>query len=128
MPTVEIFDPPLCCSSGVCGADPDPQLARFSADLDWLRRQGADVRRYNLAQTPSAFTENSHVRRLMKETDGDCLPVILVDGKVVNHGSRPSREELARWAGLAQTQLPTLDLPAAGGCCGGDGEKGSRCG
>jgi arsenite methyltransferase len=51
MPTVEVFDPPMCCASGVCGADPAPQLARFAADLDWLRRQGVEVRRYNLARS-----------------------------------------------------------------------------
>ncbi len=113
MPVLEVFDPPLCCASGVCGPDPDPELSRFAADLDWLRRQGVDVRRYNLAQTPTAFVENAEVRRLMKETDGECLPVILVDGAVVRHGSSPGRTELARWAGVPEG-APSLELPALG--------------
>lgn len=128
MPTVEVFDPPMCCASGVCGADPDPELARFAADLDWLRRQGIEVRRYNLAQAPSAFTENVHVRRLMQETGGDCLPVILVDGEVAHRGSSPRREELSRWAGLSEVRRTALDLPVAVDRCGGDGEKNGCCG
>lgn len=127
MPTVEVFDPPLCCSSGVCGPDPDPDLARFAADLDWLRRQGVEVRRYNLAQVPGAFVENPEVRRLMQETGGECLPAVLVDGALVRHGSSPGRDELARWTGVAPTERPELALPSAGGvpaggrppdCCG----------
>jgi hypothetical protein len=35
--TVQVFDPPQCCPSGVCGPAVDPTLARFAADLDWLR-------------------------------------------------------------------------------------------
>jgi len=98
---IEIYDPPMCCASGVCGPDPDPRLAAFSADLDWLRRQGIDVRRYNLAQEPVAFTQNPDVKRLIDETGGDGLPVVLLDGKVMQHGSYPSRNELSGWLGLA---------------------------
>ena len=101
MPTIEIFDPPMCCASGVCGPDPDAQLAHFSADLDWLSRQGVEVRRYNLAQEPTAFAQNADVKRLLEETDGDGLPVILVDGKVMGHGAYPHRDELVRWTGIA---------------------------
>jgi AhpD family alkylhydroperoxidase len=100
MPIVEVFDPPMCCSTGVCGADPDAQLARFSADLDWLRRQGVEVRRYNLAKEPALFAANADVKRVIDETDGDGLPVFVVDGKVMGHGSYPERAELARWVGL----------------------------
>ncbi|MEX2621006.1 MAG: arsenic metallochaperone ArsD family protein, partial [Egibacteraceae bacterium] len=55
MVTVEVFDPAMCCSTGVCGPSVDPALARFASDLDWLGEQGAQVRRYNLGQEPGAF-------------------------------------------------------------------------
>jgi len=103
MPTIEIYDPPMCCSSGVCGPEPDPQLIRFSADLDWLRRQGSEVRRYNLVQEPAAFAANIEVKKLLESADGDGLPVVVVDGKVMGHGSYPSRSELAQWAGVPDT-------------------------
>jgi AhpD family alkylhydroperoxidase len=100
MTTIEVFDRPMCCSSGVCGPDPDAQLARFAADLDWLRRQGVEVRRYNLAKEPEVFAGNVDVKRVIDETDGDGLPVFVVDGEVMEHGSYPGRAVLARWVGL----------------------------
>ncbi|HEY0464381.1 MAG TPA: arsenic metallochaperone ArsD family protein [Polyangiaceae bacterium] len=33
MPVLQVFAPPLCCSTGVCGPSVDPELAPFSADL-----------------------------------------------------------------------------------------------
>jgi hypothetical protein len=35
--TLCVFDPAMCCSTGVCGPSVDPELARFAADLDWLK-------------------------------------------------------------------------------------------
>ena len=51
---IDVYDPPMCCPTGVCGTDADDVLARFAADLDWLARQGVQVRRYNLSQEPQA--------------------------------------------------------------------------
>jgi AhpD family alkylhydroperoxidase len=101
---IEVYDPPMCCASGVCGPDPDPQLTRFSADLAWLRHKGVEVHRHNLAQEPLVFARNADVKRLMTENNGDGLPVILVDGKVMQHGAYPDRGELARWLGLPEDE------------------------
>ncbi len=100
---VEVFDPPMCCASGVCGPEPDERLARFSADLNWLERQGVTVRRYNLAQEPTAFTAHPEVARIVNETDGDGLPVVVVDGRVVSQQAYPTRQRLAELAGQAAT-------------------------
>jgi hypothetical protein len=54
MSEILVFDPALCCSTGVCGPEVDGGLVRFSADLEWLRRQGVAVRRFNLAQDAAA--------------------------------------------------------------------------
>jgi hypothetical protein len=34
MTTVTVYDPPMCCSTGVCGLQVDPKLAQFAGDLD----------------------------------------------------------------------------------------------
>jgi hypothetical protein len=39
----------------VCGPEVDGDLVRFAADLDWLKKQGVAVERYNVAQEPGAF-------------------------------------------------------------------------
>jgi hypothetical protein len=53
MPHLDVFDPPMCCSSGVCGPSVDPLLAAFAADVDWLASKGVSISRYNLAQDPA---------------------------------------------------------------------------
>ena len=40
MTQMDVFDPPMCCSSGVCGPEVDPLVAAFAADVDWLTSQG----------------------------------------------------------------------------------------
>ncbi len=100
MTTVQVFDPAMCCSTGVCGPSVDPQLTRFAADLDWLKAQGVSVERFNLAQQPAAFAQDAAVRAAL-ETKGDAgLPLVKVNGRTQCSGAYPSRAELARWAGL----------------------------
>lgn len=93
---LQVFDPPMCCSTGVCGPSVDPALVRFAADLKRLQEQGVRVERYNLAQDPGAFAKNATVSKAMAEEGQGCLPLILVDGKIVNRGSYPACEALDR--------------------------------
>jgi AhpD family alkylhydroperoxidase len=100
MSKVQVFDPPMCCPSGVCGPEVDPALVRFAADLEWLKSQGVEVERFNLAQEPAAFVGNPVVAQAIRGKD-DGLPLILVDGKIVAQGSYPSREVLGELAGIS---------------------------
>ena len=104
MSKLQVFDPAMCCSTGVCGLVVDPVLPRFSADLDWLKSQGVAVERFNLAQQPQAFVENEAVKQAMKEDGTECLPLILVDGRIVSRGTYPDRIELAALLGLPSPQ------------------------
>ena len=63
----------MCCSTGVCGPHVDPQLPRFAADLEWLRNQGLEVARYNLAQQPRVFVETETVKQTSAQ-DRPLLP------------------------------------------------------
>ncbi len=100
MKRVEVFDPPMCCSTGVCGPKVDPALVRFAADLHWLANQRIAVERYNLAQQPQAFAANPVVKSALEEHGNDCLPLILLDGSIVSRGRYPSRNELAQLSGV----------------------------
>ncbi len=100
-----IFDPAMCCSTGVCGPRPDADLARFAADLDWLRAGGVGVTRFTLSQEPGRFAENAHVRALLETHGEDALPVVIVDGEVRASGRYPARDELAGWAGALDAPL-----------------------
>ena len=101
MPTIEVYDPAMCCSTGVCGPSADADLARFAGDLDWLASVGVEVERYNLGNEPGRFAQNVHVRDLLTEKGEDALPVVMVAERVVASGYYPRRDELASWAGLA---------------------------
>jgi hypothetical protein len=94
---VQIFDPAMCCSTGVCGPSVDPALPRFAADVEWLKTKGVTVERYNLAREVAAFTSNATVKSTLNAKGAKCLPLILVDGSIVAEGSYPTRSDLARF-------------------------------
>jgi len=99
---IDVFDPAMCCSTGVCGPSVDPKLVRFSADLDWLKAQGVAVARCNLAQQPMAFAQDPEVRAALEAQGKAALPLIKVDGRVKSLGSYPLRAQLAAWAGVTE--------------------------
>jgi len=117
MSAIQIFDPSLCCSSGVCGVDVDQQLVDFAADVDWAKQNGADIERFNLAQQPLAFAENPVVKAFLERSGAEGLPLILVDGEIALAGRYPKRAEVARWAAITSD----ADKPASA-CC-----SGSKC-
>lgn len=100
MKTIKVFDPPMCCSTGVCGPDVDPVLVRFAADLKWLESRGVAVERFNLAQSPMAFAEDELVRSLLTDKGAEALPLVIMEGKVAASGFYPTRDELAEMLGL----------------------------
>ena len=116
MKTIQIFDPALCCSSGVCGQDVDQTLVSLAADLDWARQQGVVVERFNLAQQPMDFVQNATVKAFLERSGAEALPLVLVEGEVALAGRYPNRAELTRWAGLAEV-APSGSCCAGGRCC-----------
>ena len=91
---LQVYDPPMCCSSGVCGPSVDTQLVRFSSDLNWLKTQNVEVERYNLSSHPGAFASQDSVKKALEAEGSECLPLILVNGSIVSKGVYPSREIL----------------------------------
>jgi hypothetical protein len=127
MPVVRVFDPAMCCSTGVCGPSVDPELARFSADLDWLKKQGVQVERYNLSQQPAAFASNAVVKDALTARGNECLPLVIVDDRIAVEGSYPSRETLAALAGVVVRKMAVAPTQASG-CCGPSTSSGSKSG
>ncbi len=131
MKTLQIFDPAMCCNTGVCGVDADQQLVSFAADIDWAKKQGAQIERFNLAQQPMAFAENAVVRSFLERSGQEGLPLILLDGEIALTNRYPRRAELARWLGLSilpvigstGTNTNTSANSAASSPCCGEGQS-----
>jgi hypothetical protein len=119
MKSIQVYDKPMCCSTGVCGPQVDPVLPRFAADLDWLRSQGHQVDRFNLSQQPAEFAKNREIHQLLSTQGTECLPVIVVDGRVVSQRGYPSREILTQWTEATEQEAALTVLGPAGACCGG---------
>lgn len=98
--TLAVYDPAMCCSTGLCGPQVDPMLVRFAADVKWLQEQGAQVQRFNLSQNPAAFVENELVRAALTENGEAALPLLLVDGRTLASGHYPERAQLIAALGL----------------------------
>lgn len=118
MKTLEIFDPALCCSTGVCGVEVEQALVSFAADVEWARHQGAKIERFNLAQQPLMFAENTTVNAFLQRSGQEALPLLLLNGEVALAGRYPSRSELARWLGVTES----AEVKPQSTCC-----SGSRC-
>lgn len=124
--TIRVFDPAMCCSTGVCGPSVDPDLARFAADVDWLQKQGVAVQRFNLSSQPGAFAETLAVKEALARGT-EVLPLVLVDDRIAVEGAYPSRETLAALAGVVVKRIDAA--PAAStGCCGSGSETKPKTG
>ena len=127
MKKIQVYDPALCCSTGVCGVEVDQALVSFAADIEWARQHGAEIERFNLAQQPLAFADNAAVRDLLERSGQEGLPLLLVDGAVALTGRYPTRSELADWLGTVNYSTPAQIVAALNrsrsisqaGCCGG---------
>lgn len=127
MKQIEIFDPALCCSTGVCGTSVDPKLVQAAADMEALKKQGITVTRYNLAQDLDAFAANAAVKTLLAANGTDILPVTLVDGVVCKEREYPTLNELREWANaeklpgsIQRPSFRSIEIkPKSDGCCGG---------
>lgn len=109
MKPIQVFDPALCCSTGVCGVEVDQALVSFAADVDWAQGQGATIERFNLAQQPMAFAENAAVKAALERSGEAALPLVVLEGGVVLSGRYPSRDELSHWLGLTDaTDAPSI--------------------
>lgn len=96
---VEFFDPPMCCSTGICGPSVDEKLVRLSENISKLKEMGHEVERYMISQQPLKFRENEDVYKLVRENGKAILPVTTVNGKVIKHGEYPSLEEIQNHLG-----------------------------
>lgn len=99
MKSLKIYDPAMCCSTGVCGPNVDAKLVRLAADVAFLKSRGVQVERFNLGHQPEAFASNPAVLAAMG-AEAENLPIFLLDGEIKAKAVYPTRQELAAWFGI----------------------------
>jgi hypothetical protein len=127
MAKMQVFEPAMCCPTGLCGVAADPELLRMSAALRNLKRRGIVVDRFNLTSAPQEFISNDAINRAINEQGVEVLPITALDGKVVLSGRYPTNEEIAGFLGLPVAsvseeprKINIKDTRRNGGCgCGG---------
>lgn len=97
---IEIYDPAMCCSSGLCGPALDPVLVKMNDAALALKKQGVEVERFNLAQQPKAFVDNKQVAELLRNNGKKILPITLVSDQIFRTGEYPAYEELCKALGI----------------------------
>lgn len=105
---LEIFEPALCCASGICGPEPDKALLELQNVIQTLSKAGIEVNRYAINQVAIAFVSNATVKQFIRSEGTDKLPLTLLEGKIIKQGSYPSLEELA-------VHIPDLKILMADG-------------
>ena len=120
-----IYEPALCCETGLCGVNVDPELLRISTVLNTLKNEGVEIKRFNLNSAPMEFVKNNIVNQYLNDKGVEGLPVVTLDGEIVIEGRYPANDEI----------LTLLNLPAemllpkgATSCCCGDDDDTCCCG
>jgi hypothetical protein len=117
MKTLKIYDPAMCCATGVCGSDVDPLLVQLAGFLKNLDSASVKVERYNLSQEPGAYTANEAVAAALKEMGTAALPLVFIDDELICSGGYPDLEDLSSLLGTAKTvTLETTDCTGCSGC------------
>jgi hypothetical protein len=91
---VEIFDPPMCCPTGLCGPTIDQILLDVSEMIAKLQSEGYQVERYQMSTNPGAFVSNAEVMKLIREKQMAALPIIVIRGQILKEGGYPKLAEI----------------------------------
>ena len=122
MKEIKIFEPAMCCETGLCGVSVDPELLRITTAINTLKENGIIVKRFNLSNAPQAFVENKVVNDFINQYGTDNLPLTLVDDEIRAIGHYPSNQELTDFLEVSGDLLGVSNdkkNEEEGCCCGG---------
>ncbi len=127
MKKMQIFEPAMCCSTGLCGVGVDPELLRVSTVLNSLKKNGVNVERFNLTSSPQEFVNNNAVNKLINGNGVDKLPATVLDEEIIMTGRYPTNEEFVKLLNIPMNSLDnqpvkvkvTTQRTKGCGCSGG---------
>ncbi|MEE9367325.1 MAG: arsenite efflux transporter metallochaperone ArsD [Pontiella sp.] len=116
MKSLKIYDRAMCCSTGVCGTDVDPELVQLATFLKNLDACAVKVERYNLSQEPAAYTTGT-IAEVLKDTGTEALPLVILDDEIISSGTYP---DLSKLSGMLGSTEISMEMPDCSSCCGCD--------
>ncbi len=123
MNKLEIFEPAMCCSTGVCGPSIDPEKMRVAVTIESLAGSGIKIGRFNLSANPQEFITNVVVNAEIMKEGISTLPVTLVEGAIVKRNEYPTNVEFTEWTGISLDKAKIFRK--VNSCC--DGENTGCC-
>ncbi|WP_313134941.1 arsenite efflux transporter metallochaperone ArsD [Anaerocolumna sp.] len=130
MKKMQIFEPAMCCSTGLCGVSVDLELLRISTLLSALEKNGIQVERYNLSGSPQEFVKNKAINDYIKKKGAEGLPAVVIDDEIVITGRYPSNDEFVKLLNIPDTYIrrktvraraSKVTIKKSGGCGCSDG-------
>ncbi|HGO3521440.1 arsenite efflux transporter metallochaperone ArsD [Staphylococcus agnetis] len=113
MLNIEIYEEAMCCSTGVCGPEPDEVLIKANQVNEYLKQNKIEVNRYNMSDNPNEFIQNKEAIRLIQNQGSEVLPITFIEGKIVKTGAYITADEA--------DEIITVNQLRSGGGCGGNG-------
>lgn len=117
---ITIYDPAMCCPTGVCGTTADPELIRVSDVLKKAEAAGVTVTRYGLSTNPQAFVEKVEVSQLLQSQGNSVLPITYIDDVLFMQERYPTNAEFQAAFRLNGVNV-TIETPQSKkgeSCCG----------
>lgn len=93
-----IYDGAMCCTTGVCGPEPDQELIEFNKILKKLQKEFKDlnVKRASISFNMPLFLENTEISQLVKENGPDILPITTINEKIIAKQRYPKYVKLKK--------------------------------
>ena len=117
MKKITIYEPALCCTTGVCDEREDPELLRIFTVLALLRKKGITINRYNITDSPQEFVKNTKVNELLNNEGVEVLPLVDVDGTIVITKRYPSLDEILQILDISREFLGMVKPGSMKSCC-----------
>ncbi|SHK12788.1 Arsenical resistance operon trans-acting repressor ArsD [Geosporobacter subterraneus DSM 17957] len=95
---INIYEPPMCCSSGVCGPSPDTKLMDLQNTIKRIQKEFPEVQinRYSMNFNPKDFMQNPAVFAKVKAEKTEALPIITINGDIIKEKDYMSYDEFIK--------------------------------
>ena len=80
-----VYEGAMCCSTGVCGPEPDKELIEFNETLKKIKLEFKDIEvtRASISFDPKMFSDNKEVLQIIKEEGQKALPITCINGNII---------------------------------------------